>query len=342
MVRGAAIVDTGELACTLDRKLHVVLSVGDDVAILVLNAHGDIGQVALTRELGAIHRSLELGSGTGGGYALAAIPILGRDDVAALVIGLGGDDAIGIRNVPAEPEILGHVAALALALIDLVGVTSGSGLLGEHLLAQRLRSRGALRRKEELDASRVGVDNDLDLAAAVLLDHIALPSRKNMQCVQVVVPLALVQIVRILGKASGIDDTEVGILRRDAPIATLNAGTNAVPWSGLAQIVKASPDILAGDKVAGDGVVPCLRSGVAPAYARRIVGGQLMSASVIILTAANEFVVDTAAVNGRNRLGTVELPRRINAMQLIIHAATGIVNADQTAGVGKVTGLIVN
>ena len=67
-----------------------------------------------------------------------------------------------------------------------------------------------------------------------------------------------------------------------------------------------------------------------------------MSASVIILTAANEFVVDTAAVNGRNRLGTVELPRRINAMQLIIHAATGIVNADQTAGVGKVTGLIVN
>ena len=337
MVRGAAIVDTGELACTLDRKLHVVLGVGNDVAVLVLNAHGDIGQVALARKLGAIDRSLELGSGTGGGHALTAIPVLGRDDVTALVVGLGGDGAIGIRNVPAEPEILGRVAALTLALIDLVGVTSGSGLLGEHLLAQRLRGRGALRRKEELDASRVGVDNDLDLAAAVLLDHIVLPGRKDVQRVQAIVPLALIQIVRILGQAGGIDDAKIGVLGSNAPIATLNAGTDAVPRSGLAQIVKAGPDILTGNEVASDGVIPGLGGRVAPAHIRRIVRSELMPTSVGL---AAERAVNAAAVNGRNRLGTVELPRRIIAVQAIIPAAISIVNADQTAGLGKVTGLI--
>ena len=337
MVRGAAVVDTGELACTADFKLHVVLGVGNDVAVLVLNAHGDIGQVALTRELGAIDRSLELGSGTGGRHALTAVPILGRDNVAALVIGLGGDGAIGIRNVPAEPEILGRVAALALALIDLVGVTSGSGLLGEHLLAQRLRSRRALRRKEELNTGSVGVDNDLHFAAAVLLDHIVLPGRKDVQRVQAIVPLALVQVVRILGQASGIDDTEVGILGCDAPVATLDAGAHAIPRSGLAQIIKAGPDILTGNEVAGDGVIPCLGSGVTPAYIRRVVGGQLMPTSVGL---AAERAVNAAAVNGRNRLGAVELPRRVVAMQAIIPAAISIVNADQTAGLGKVTGLI--
>ena len=338
MVRGAAIVDTGELACTADFKLHVVLGVGNDVAVLVLNAHGDIGQVALTRELGAIDRSLELGSGTGGRHALTAVPILGRDNVAALVIGLGGDGAIGIGNVPAEPEILGSLAALALALINLVGVTSGSGLLGEHLLAQRLRGRGALRRKEELNTGSVGVDNDLHLAAGILLDHIVLPGRKDVQRVQAIVPLALIQIVRILGQAGGIDDAKIGVLGSNAPIATLNAGTDAVPRSGLTQIVKAGPDILAGDEVAGDGVIPCLGSGVTPAYIRRVVGGQLMTAGI---GHAAERVVDATAVNGRNRLGAVELPRRVVAMQLIIPAAVGVIDTNQTASVSKVAGPIV-
>ncbi len=263
MVGGATVVDTGELACAAHLKLHVVLGVGNDVAVLVLDAHGDISQVALARKIGTIDRSVELGGSTGGRHALTAIPVLGRDNVAVLVIGLGGNGAIGIRNVPAEPEVLGRLTALALTLINLIGVASSGGLLGKRLLAQRLRSRGTLRRKEELNAGGVGVDNDLDLAAAILLDHIVFPCRKDMQCVQVVVPLALIQIVRILGQAGSIDDAEVGVLRRDAPVATLDTGSNAVPRSGLAQVVEASPDILTGNKVASDGVIPCLGGRVA-------------------------------------------------------------------------------
>ena len=338
MVRRATVVDTGELTCTADFKLHVVLGVGNDIAVLILDAHGDVRKVAVAGELGAIDRSLELSCSTGGRHALATVPILGRDNVAVLVVGLGGDGAVGIGNVPAEPEVLGRLAALALALIDLIGVAGRGGLLGKRLLAQRLRRRGTLRRKEELNASSVGVDNDLDLATAVLADHAALPSGKNMQGMKVVVPLALVEIVRILGEPCGIDDTEVGVLGRDAPVATLDARAHAVPRGGLAQVVKAGPDILTGNEVAGNGVVPCLGGRVAPAHIRRVVRGELMSTCI---GHAAKRTVDTAAVNGRDGLGAVELPRRIVSVQLIIPAAVGIVDANQTAGVSKVARLIV-
>lgn len=56
---------------------------------------------------------------------------------------------------------------------------------------------------------------------------------------------------------------------------------------------------------------------------------------------AAERVVDAAAVNGRNRLGTVKLPRRIVAMQLIIPAAVGVIDTDQTTSVGEVVGMII-
>ena len=338
MVGGATVVDTGELACATDLKLHVVLGVGNDVAVLVLDAHGDISQVALARKIGTIDRSVELGGSTGGRHALTAIPVLGRDNVTALVIGLGGNGAIGIRNIPAEPEVLGRLTALALTLIDLIGVASSGGLLGKRLLALRLRSRGTLRRKEELNTGGVGVDNDLDLAAVVLRDHAALPSGKDMQRVQAVVPLALIQIERILGQTGGIDDAKVGVLRRDAPVATLDAGSNAVPRGGLAQVVEAGPDILAGNKVASDGVIPCLGSRVAPAHVRRVIGGELVSARI---GHAAERVINATAVNGRDGLRTVELPRRIVAMQLIIPAAVGVIDTDQTTSVGEVVGMII-
>lgn len=56
---------------------------------------------------------------------------------------------------------------------------------------------------------------------------------------------------------------------------------------------------------------------------------------------AAERVINATAVNGRDGLRTVELPRRIVAMQLIIPAAVGVIDTDQTTSVGEVVGMII-
>ena len=56
---------------------------------------------------------------------------------------------------------------------------------------------------------------------------------------------------------------------------------------------------------------------------------------------AAERVINATAVNGRDGLRTVELPRRIVAMQLIVPAAVGVIDTDQTTSVGEVVGMII-
>ena len=122
----------------------------------------------------------------------------------------------------------------AIALVDLIGNAALGGLGREGLLTQRLALGGTLRREEQLDFGRIGVDDDLDLLViARRHDRVLIPRGQDVEGVDVVVPLALIEVIRIFGQAGGIDDAEVGVLRRRP--GALGTGVRTVPRRGLAR-----------------------------------------------------------------------------------------------------------
>ena len=323
VVGRGAVIHARQFAGARDLELHVVLRVGDNVAVLVLDAHSDVGKVAVGRDLRAVHSGLELGCRAGSGHALAAVPVRGREFLTVLVICLCPDGAVRIGDAPREVEVLVVGVALVGTLVDLVGVAGIGGLLGELLLAERLGLGGPDGREEELDLGGVGVDHYLHVVPG-LLHHVALPCGEDVEGVDRVVPLALVEVVGVLGQTRGVDDAKVGVLGSDAPVSALRAGGGAVPRGGFAQVVEARPDVLAGNEVASDRVEPGFCSDVSPADGRGVVRGQLVTASVGL---APQRVVHTTAVDGRGGLRAVELPLPVLAVQAVVHAAVGVVDA---------------
>ena len=344
-IGGAAVVHGGKLAGAGDLKLNVVGGVGDDVAVLVEHAHGDVGEIgAVGGNGGAVDGDLELCLVAGGGHALATLPqagVGGVDPGAVLIVGNGGDGAVRIRDVPGEVEVLVGGAVGVRALVDLIGVVAGAGgLLGEGLLAQGLRLAAVGRGEEELDLRGVGVDDHGHVAAGVLGDHVLVPRRQDVQRMELIVPLALIEVIGVLGQARGIDDAEVGVLgTRPVGDAVGLAGGGAVPGRGLAEVVKAGPHVLAHDIVKADGVVPRLGGEVAPAHAGDVVGGELLTGHVGGVVSHR--VVDATAVGGRNGLGAVENPAGVVLVHRLVTAAERVVDTDDAAVVGQVIGLIV-
>ena len=116
-----------------------------------------------------------------------------------------------------------------------------------------------------------------------------------MESIDVVVPLALIEIIAVLRKTCRINDTEIGILRRRP--CSHRSGPRAVPRSRLADIVKACPYIFACNKVAGDHIVPCCTRKSTPAYSGIVVGGQFLVRRCLC-SAVSEPVIDAPAVDG--------------------------------------------
>ena len=225
-----AVVNAGDLALALNREGNLVLGRGNDDAILILNVHGEIREVgAVGLHGGTVHVNRQFGSRAGRLHALAPGPILGGDLLTLVVVRLSGNGAIGIGNVPGEVQVLmSRGLGTVLALINAVGVLSTLGRdLAQFLLTKAARLTTIRRREEQLDFGRIGVDDDLDLLViARRHDRVLIPRGQDVEGVDVVVPLALIEVIRIFGQAGGIDDAKVGALRR-GPCA-LRAGDGAV------------------------------------------------------------------------------------------------------------------
>ena len=339
-VGGAAVVHSRELAAAGDLKLHVVGGVGDDAALGVGHAHGDVGEVdAVGRDGLTVNGGRELGGLAGGGHALAAVPALGVELGTVGIVGLGRDGAVLVRDVPGEVQA---GVAVGVGRVDLVAVVLGGHGL-EGLLAKGLGLAAVCGREEELNLRGVGVDDhgDVSVVAGILVDDVLVPRREDVQRVDVIVPLALIEVVGVLGQAGGVHDAEVGVLGA-GPLgaAVAQAGAGAVPGRGLAEVVKAGPHVLAHDEVIANGVVPRLRGEVAPAHARDVIGGQLLAGGG--RRVVEHVAVDATAVGGRDGLGAVHLPVGVCAVKALIAAADGIVEADDAAEVGEDLRLVVH
>ena len=121
-----------------------------------------------------------------------------------------------------------------------------------------------------------------------------------------VVPLALVEIIAVLGKAVGIDDAEVGGLRRARP-GTNSATAGAVPGRRLTNIVKSSPDEFSGGVIGGDGAPPGIAGNGAPVHGALVIRGQ-EKVALPTISIARLAVINPAAIDGRSCLRVVYQP----------------------------------
>ena len=122
----------------------------------------------------------------------------------------------------------------------------------------------------------------------------------------IVVPLALVEIIAVLGQAIGVDDAEVGGLGRARP-STSSAAAGAVPGRRLTNIVKARPDKFAGGVVVGDGAPPSIAGNGAPAHCALIIRSEEI-VTLPAISIACLAVINPAAIDGRSCLRVVYQP----------------------------------
>ena len=152
-----------------------------------------------------------------------------------------------------------------------------------------------------------------------------------MQRGHILVPLALVEIIAVLGQAIGVDNAEVGGLRRARP-STNSATAGADPGRGLADVVKASPDKFAGGVVVGDGAPPSIAGNGAPAHGALIIRSEEI-VTLLAISVACLAVINPAAIDGRSCLRVVYQPviscsavKVANGGIVVAHNATIVCN----------------
>ena len=335
LIRGVvdltAVVHAHDGALALDGELDVHVVGVDQVAVGILNIDGDVAQVVAVGHDGvAVSGEGEL-RGTRGALHHAAALGLG-DLVAVFVKGLDFQSTSGIGHHE------GGIQALIARLLGVSVSTLGKGAVGVTSVGGGHGGGGSahfLTVEVDLHHGSVGVHNHFHLVVAVLGHIVLVPGGQHMEGGHIVVPLALIQIVAILGQAVGVDDAEVRGLGRGPAAHSASAG--AVPGGGLADVVKASPHKLAHGGVQLEHTPPGIGRHGAPAHGALVVGGQQAVAAHIHTVALA--VIHATAGDGRGRLRVVHLPALAHTSLQV--GSGGVVVADDAAILGHHSGHLV-
>ena len=335
LIRGVvdltAVVHAHDGALALDGELDVHVVGVDQVAVGVLDVDGDVAQVVAVGHDGvAVSGHSEL---RGAGSALHHAAALGIGDLVAL----------GVKRLDFQSTLsIGHheggVQALIAGLLGESASAGSEGAVGVAGVGGGLGGGGSanfLTVEVDLHHGSVGVHHHFHLAAAVHHDVFAVPGGQHVEGGHILVPLALIQIVAILGQAVGVDDAEVRGLGR-GPTAH-SAGAGAVPGGGLADVVKASPHKLAHGGVQLEHTPPGVGSNSAPTHGALVVGSQQTVAAHVHTVALA--VIHATAVDGGGSLGVVHLPALAHTSLQV--ADGGVVVADDAAVLGHHSGDLV-
>ncbi|VWM03820.1 Uncharacterised protein [Collinsella intestinalis] len=124
VIRLNAIVETRKNAGAFHLEGHPILGSRDNDTIGILDIHREVREVGSIRlHLFAVDAHRKSGGAARSLHTLAARPLLSGDLPARFVKCLGGDGAVGIRDIPRQIQVLMSGGLLTIfSLVDAVSV----------------------------------------------------------------------------------------------------------------------------------------------------------------------------------------------------------------------------
>ena len=148
-----------------------------------------------------------------------------------------------------------------------------------------------------------------------------------MQNGDIIPPLALIEIIRVFRKAGGINDAEIGAVRRWLSSGDCT-GVPPVPRFRLPDIVKAGPDKFTRNIIPPDRIQPGILRGHAPFHILPVICGDL-----ICLLIDAKRAVFPAGSEGACGLTAVQAPFRMFPVVCVHSFFRCVIQPDNTAGI---------
>ena len=187
------------------------------------------------------------------------------DLLAVFIKCFGSDRTVFIRNHPFQIQILMSISALIRTIIYLICISCVRVYsIKCFSLADLLFISGSIC-KPQLYTFSITVYNNRNLISALFIYNFFIPSRKNMKCIHIVIPLTLIEVIVIFRKSCCINDTEIRVFRR-WPLSSGHSCTYIIPRRRFSDVIKACPHIFSCNKVTLDYFIPRTACRSAPTY----------------------------------------------------------------------------